>query len=121
MKKNLPSKSQSLTLINACFGERLVRSRNCVAHTETNIDFEIKANSQREHPLNYALSRLWRNLGTQASTCYAPPRQLHGARATYEWKFTPPAGKLRLMFMMDGRVLVSLVNEPLERRSNAAG
>ena len=66
------------------------------------IDFAIPVTRDVVQPLNYALTRLWRKLGTQSRTMRSA-----GFAVMYEWDFG--AGRsLVLMYTTDDRTIVRL-------------
>lgn len=112
-RKGRPSLQQSLALINACAGRAIVRGKDCVEVTEDHIDFELKRTEKNPHPLNTALALFWRTIGSQNRSLR--PHDA-GVQCLYEWDFTPPAGKLSLIYTADQRALVRLTNQVIERR-----
>lgn len=112
--KSLPCIADSVKFINACAGIRLVRARNRLAITPTHIDFLVTNEYYGSTLMNYALSAFWRKIGSHTR---AVRIQDHEVVMFYEWNFAPPAGKMRLMWLKDGRTVVRLSNQVTERRT----
>ena len=100
--KNLPSTLDALVFINACLGEQLVRSHNRIAISELRIDFEVPQTRDVVQPLNYALTRLWRKLGTQSRTARSADYAV-----IYVWDFGS-GRSLELMYTHDDRTIIRL-------------
>lgn len=112
--KSLPCIADSVKFINACAGIRLVRARNRVDITPTHIDFQVTSPGHLAGCMNYALSLFWRKIGSHTRAVRV---QHNEVVMFYEWNFAPPAGKMRLMYMKDGRTVVRLSNQVTERRT----
>ena len=107
LRKNLPSTAEAVAFINACAGEELVRAHNRTASASYYIDFEIPATKFINQPLNYALTRFWRVLGTQTRTA----RSMF-YKSIYQWDFSPTR-RLQLLYLLDGKTIVRLYDEEL--------